>query len=65
MVSERWDQIRKAQLTLFKVGDEVEFHHKGKTRSGEVKTINEKSVSVNTPDGTRWRVPPGKLKRVS
>lgn len=45
----------------FKVGDTVSFDARGTTIIGTVKSVNIKTVSVDTPQG-KWRVSPGMLR---
>jgi hypothetical protein len=46
------------KLQSFDVGDQVSFKHEGKTITGTVIRVNQKSLSVKTKEGTRWYVDP-------
>jgi hypothetical protein len=46
------------KLQSFDVGDQVSFNHEGKTITGIVIRINQKSLSVKTKEGARWYVDP-------
>jgi hypothetical protein len=48
----------------FNVGNTVEFwSQEGRLVRGTVSRLNQKTVSVVTPEGEKWRVPPDLLKR--
>lgn len=46
------------KLQSFEVGDTVSFNHEGKTITGTVTRVNQKSLSVKTKEGARWYVDP-------
>ena len=46
------------KLQSFEVGDQVSFNHEGKTITGTVIRVNQKSLSVKTKEGARWYVDP-------
>lgn len=47
------------------VGDAVSFVHSGKTILGKVVRINAKTISIETTDDTRWRVPCEMLNKIN
>jgi hypothetical protein len=54
-----------ARMLEFKIGDRVSFQPDGMAAVfGMLTRYNQKSVTVITDDGRRWRVSPGLLRRV-
>ena len=60
----RRDINQEDQLRQFKIKDIVTFDHSGRTITGRIKAINQKSISVTTPD-MRWRVHPSLLREAT
>lgn len=65
MVVERIKQISKmrsiSQMEKFSTGDRVSFDIDGRILAGTVVRLNQKTVSVDTDDGGKWKVAPGLL----
>lgn len=54
-----------SKMLEFRIGDRVSFQPEGRgTVAGMLVRYNQKSVTVVTDDGHRWRVSPGLLRRV-
>ena len=61
----RFMRMTKAHVALldFRLGERVSFQPDGRERViGIVTRYNKKSVTVITPDGSRWNVAPGLLR---
>lgn len=59
------DERYRVQLQEFAPGDVVEFSDQnGKLVRGTIERVNKKTVSIDTKDGLRWKVPPSFLKKV-
>ncbi len=55
-----------AAMLDFRIGDRVAFDPPGRPRTEGVLTrYNKKTVTVLTPDGQRWNVSPGLIRRVA
>lgn len=46
------------KLQSFEAGNQVSFHYEGKTITGTVIRVNQKTLSVKTKEGARWHVDP-------
>jgi len=68
LILERLKLIHQARsttlLAAFNVGDRVSFLDKGDLKTGTVRSLNKKTVTVDTDDGHRWKVYPGFLGRI-
>ena len=54
-----------AKHSGFSVGDQVAFNgRRGEIVTGTVKSVNDKTCTVNGTDGRGWRVSPGLLRKV-
>ncbi|MEO6064653.1 MAG: hypothetical protein ABIP49_02580 [Lysobacterales bacterium] len=61
----RFIRMAKAHVAMldFRIGERVSFHPDGREPVfGIVTRYNKKSVTVITPDGSRWNVAPGLLR---
>ncbi len=65
MVVERIKQLSKmrsiSQMAKFSTGERVSFDVDGRVLTGTIIRLNQKTVSVNTEDGGKWKVAPGFL----
>jgi len=69
-VVERISELRQARIrstmTELRVGDKVSFEpESGREIVGTIIRLNQKSVTVATPEGSQWRVTPTLLSRRS
>lgn len=60
----RWRELQRRAAISFRVGDKVAFTAKtGKTVTGTITKINQKTVSLRTIDAN-WKVSPSLLRKV-
>lgn len=61
----RFREIQRRAAISFRVGDAVKFQSRtGRTISGTVTKVNQKTVSVKAIDSTNWKVSGSLLQRV-
>jgi len=65
----KWRELQRskvaAMLAAYRVGDVVTFEDKnGKPVVGKIRTVNEKTCTIDAEDGGKWRVHPTFLRLV-